>query len=467
MRRDPRCCGVGPGLLPPGSRPAGPGRWPPESTPQGSPGRERTSSIMPPPPPPPRLQWRPDGSPLQSPDRSPRDSPQRAAQRPIRPSPAAPRQLPLPPESTSQSPLPRHDPQRLPQREPCAHRAPGVPPWSPDAGGYGREPPLERVAGSMAERPVLETALECSTGSPRLVREREQTAEVASTPRTSAAVQPSGSSSASDYKALEGDEIDQALQYHARQLPRYLGECLKIMRVCEGEYIIGTDYIRMGWNKHPSSNGTFSKGVCVTRFGRAPHDDAPSEALPEYLRLSANVAFDLQRSMTNVPLASRLTFEEAGTALLQGDAAAKLDAMMMATRQARIRQEAAEEWRKHNQHSSMQSCDTSPLSGSRHFEDIDIVEVERDTEVLATVAMPVPPDGLVQPRAEPRLLSGDVSRLCRPGPLKPAVLGSPARRMQSSGLPNAGLDSPRPSRLLSSPPLSARPMPDPFGAVRS
>merc|ERR1712216_558701 len=163
---------------------------------------------------------------------------------------------------------------------------------------------------------------ECSAGASPRRDGRDQPAEVASTPRTRAVVHPSSGHSASDYNAREdGDEIDQAVQYHARQLPRYLGECLKIMRVAEGAYIIGTDYVNMAWNRRPGSIGTFNKEVFVTRSGMAPHDDeSPGEPLPEYLRLCANVAYDLQRSMTNIPLASRLTFEEAGTALLQGDA---------------------------------------------------------------------------------------------------------------------------------------------------
>lgn len=265
--------------------------------------------------------------------------------------------------------------------------------------------------------------------------------------------------SASDYRAAEGDDVDQAVQCYARQLPRYLGECLKIMRVGMGEYVIGTDHVHMAWDKYPISNGTFHKEVFVTRPGRTHNDDeSPGEPLPEYLRLCANVAYDLKCSMNNIPLASRLTFEEAGTALFHGDAEAKLDAMMVATRQARMRQQAADEWRKHNQYGPLQSHDTSSLSDSICLEDPPIIEVERDVEVdvMPTNIMPVQTDGSGQVRAHvpregssqgqvgPRFLSGDVSRLCRPGPIVPVSqlrLGSGLDRLDASPL----------SRLMSSP----------------
>jgi hypothetical protein len=219
----------------------------------------------------------------------------------------------------------------------------------------------------------------------------------------------------------------------------------------------------MAWDKYPSSNGTFNKEVIVTRFARAPHDDgAPSEPLPEYLRLCANVAYDLQYSMTNIPMASRLTFEEAGTALLHGDAAAKLDAMMMATRQASLRQEAAEQWRKVNQHGPLQSRDSSSLSESMYFDESGMIEVERDTELPpAAGPLPVPPDVPSQGRATSRLkLPSDSPRLCRPGPIRPVTNS----RLQS-GLQQAGPDS-SPMRLMSSPLPQRRQLPEPFGTPR-
>jgi len=179
---------------------------------------------------------------------------------------------------------------------------------------------------------------------------------------------------ATEYEAVPGDEVDQRVQFYARQIPRHLGDCLTIYRMNRGEYRIGEDEVRMAWQSRiipPSREkpgGSAMKEVFVTAVavgGKSPggggidtrdekapeQQQPPSEPLPLFLRHSANVAYDLRYGNNNiaaVPEGSRLSFAETGTLLQDSDADAKFNAMQMATEQAKKREMAAIEWRKNN-----------------------------------------------------------------------------------------------------------------------
>jgi len=168
-----------------------------------------------------------------------------------------------------------------------------------------------------------------------------------------------GPTVAPEYEAVPGDAIDQRVQYYARQLPRHLGDCLKIYRVSKGVYEIGTDEARLAWHASVNPNGSMLNEVFVfmTSKSDGKEDDEdheggqemPSEPLPYFLRHSANVAYDLQfgSKVTKIPESSRLSFaEETGTLLQDGDADAKFEAMNVAVQQVKKREEAALEWRR-------------------------------------------------------------------------------------------------------------------------
>merc|ERR1712039_523922 len=83
------------------------------------------------------------------------------------------------------------------------------------------------------------------------------------------------------------------------------------------------------------------------------HEDRnhQAEPLPFYLRHSANIAYDLKNgsNMNRVPEEMRLSFEEEkGTLLQDGDAESKFNAMTIAIKQAKKREQAAMEWSKRN-----------------------------------------------------------------------------------------------------------------------
>lgn len=186
---------------------------------------------------------------------------------------------------------------------------------------------------------------------------------------------------APEYEAVPGDDIDQRVEFYAKQLPKHQGECLNIYRVERARYKIGTDEVRLAWQQriNPPSNqapaGSVSREVfvftvddkktanesaessagvsratsnastAIPRPGRS--GQAPSEALPLFLRHSANIAYDLQfgnNGLSQVPEGSRLSFaEETGTLLENSDANAKWNAMNIATAQAKKREQYAKE----------------------------------------------------------------------------------------------------------------------------
>jgi len=193
-----------------------------------------------------------------------------------------------------------------------------------------------------------------------------------------------GPMTAPGYEAVPGDDIDQRVEFYAKQLPKHQGECLKLYRIERGKYKIGSDEVRLAWQQriNPPSNqapaGSVTREVyvftgpqadgqkgpsegseCSTRATSSastalpnprhigPSLQGPNEALPLFLRHSANIAYDLQfgnNGLSQVPEAARLSFaEETGTLLEHGDANAKWHAMTLATAQAKKREQHAKE----------------------------------------------------------------------------------------------------------------------------
>merc|ERR1719330_898160 len=54
---------------------------------------------------------------------------------------------------------------------------------------------------------------------------------------------------APEYEAVPGDDIDQRVEYYAKQLSQHQGECLKIYRIERGKYKIGSDEVRLAWQQ--------------------------------------------------------------------------------------------------------------------------------------------------------------------------------------------------------------------------
>jgi len=164
-----------------------------------------------------------------------------------------------------------------------------------------------------------------------------------------------GPMTAAEYEAVPGDDIDQRVQFYARQIPQHLGECMKIYRQAKGEYEVSEEVVRMSWQStmlppsQQNPQGGVMREVYVFVDPHSNNGEVPSEPLPFYLRHTANVAYDLQfgSAMTKVPEHSRLSFaEEQGTLLQDSDADSKYKAMLLASEQAQKREHAAMEWRR-------------------------------------------------------------------------------------------------------------------------
>ncbi|CAJ1439423.1 unnamed protein product [Effrenium voratum] len=159
-----------------------------------------------------------------------------------------------------------------------------------------------------------------------------------------------------EYEAVPGDDIDQRVQFFARQIPEHLGEWLKIYRKARGEYEVSDEFVRMAWqstvepptSEHPG--GQIVREVFVYVDAEPAEGGAvPGEPLHLFLRHSANVAYDLHfgSALTKVPEQSRLSFaDETGTLLKDSDADSKYKAMLLASEQAQKREQAALEFRK-------------------------------------------------------------------------------------------------------------------------
>lgn len=167
-----------------------------------------------------------------------------------------------------------------------------------------------------------------------------------------------GPMSAVEYEAVPGDDLDQRVQFFARQIPEHLGEWLKIYRKARGEYEVSGEVVRMAWQSTVGPptpempEGKILREVFVFAESET-NSDVPAEPLHLYLRHSANVAYDLHfgSAMMKVPEQNRLSFaEEIGTLLKDSDADSKYKAMLLASEQALKRERAALSFRKKMDH---------------------------------------------------------------------------------------------------------------------
>merc|ERR1719428_837749 len=153
---------------------------------------------------------------------------------------------------------------------------------------------------------------------------------------------------ANEYEAVPGDEIDQRVQFFARRLPEDVAGCLKIYRKTKGEYQINDEIVNMETRYRQNPQGQTDREIFVF-WTTEEGEQSDVEPLGLYLSHAANVAFEVKQGgniITQVPDHVRMSFhDEIGTKLTSGSAEARFNAMEVAARQARMREEAAVEWR--------------------------------------------------------------------------------------------------------------------------
>lgn len=153
---------------------------------------------------------------------------------------------------------------------------------------------------------------------------------------------------ANEYEAVPGDEIDNRVQYFARMLPEDVSGCLKIFREQKGQYTINEEIVNMEVRFRQNPQGQTDKEIFVFWTTEEGEQSDP-EPLGLYLQHAANVAYEVKQGgnvITMVPEHARISFhEEVGTKLTDGSADARFNAMEVAARQAKMREEAANEWR--------------------------------------------------------------------------------------------------------------------------
>eukprot|EP00928_Gymnodinium_smaydae_P060158 TRINITY_DN4371_c0_g1_i1.p1 TRINITY_DN4371_c0_g1~~TRINITY_DN4371_c0_g1_i1.p1 ORF type:complete len:618 (-),score=73.90 TRINITY_DN4371_c0_g1_i1:277-2082(-) len=151
-----------------------------------------------------------------------------------------------------------------------------------------------------------------------------------------------------EYEAVPGDDIDQKVQYLARWLPPKLGTELKIFRVSKGQYDIGDERVELKWHSWVRPDGVQCREVFVVRSSEADDGMGTFEPLPLYLQHSAGVAHNLNNghAITHVPDHMRMSFPDAkGDSLMAADSDARFNAMAVAAEQAKLREQAALEWK--------------------------------------------------------------------------------------------------------------------------
>jgi len=175
-----------------------------------------------------------------------------------------------------------------------------------------------------------------------------------------------GAQPASTYEAVPGDEIDQKVQYLARWLPPALGADLKIFRVEKGQYQIGDEEVELRWHEWRRPDGVPCREVFVCT-SQEESDDGKHlfEPLPIYLQHSASVSHNLKsgHAVTQVPKEKRLSFSDIrGTSLLEADSDQRFKAMEIAAEQAKLREQAAIDWRINDDRKDRDLSDTGPTT---------------------------------------------------------------------------------------------------------
>lgn len=213
---------------------------------------------------------------------------------------------------------------------------------------------------------------------------------------------------ANEYEAVPGDEIDQKVQYFARRLPEDVAGCIKIFRDRKGEYQINDEIVNMQMKYRQAPNGQTESEIFVS-WETDHGEQSDFEPLPLYLQHAANVAFEVKQGgnvITQVPDHARMSFhDEVGTKLTDGSADARFNAMEVAARQAKMREEAAVEWRQKqkNPKKGTESPEQSPRGQqeAKQSQAEEISIVDQALQAMGIMQAQSQPQAFAAPAAAP------------------------------------------------------------------
>jgi len=177
------------------------------------------------------------------------------------------------------------------------------------------------------------------------------------TPPKESASKTRGPTPAPEYEAVPGDELDQKVELYARRLTSDAGRHLMIHRLTKGEYQIANQKVYLSWSRglhlqNPAQGpGQWKDSSDAEVFVQEDDTVTPIlEPLSTYLEHAANINYELKngKAVTRLPDEMRLSFDEVGTHIMDGDNLSRLISMNMALRQAKRRERAALEWTKNN-----------------------------------------------------------------------------------------------------------------------
>jgi len=230
-------------------------------------------------------------------------------------------------------------------------------------------------------------------------------------PSTESALKGRGPMPAPEYEAVPGDELDRKVEFYARRLTSNAGHDLMIYRLSKGEYQIANQKVYLSWSRgfppqYPAQGQVQRKDSSEAEVF-VQEDDAVTpilEPLSTYLEHAANINYELKngKAVTRLPDEMRLSFNEVGTHVMEGDDNLRLIAMNMALGQAKRRERAALEWTKNNNISGARSASVGVDAGScRPFSPVHKCGscVSPTTVIGANVK-----DGLVRPENTASLL---------------------------------------------------------------
>lgn len=172
-----------------------------------------------------------------------------------------------------------------------------------------------------------------------------------------------GRQTAADYEAVPSDDMDLQVQNFARKLRKEHAEVLMIYRIKEGEYDIDGHHVFLEWATVEASQkgegGKPPSGIPKRELFVRDVDfpSRPPEALRFYLGHVASIAHDMTKggsALCKVPDFARMSFPDAGRggpSLRNASENDRFEAMLMASEQARKREEAATAWMQSHQHS--------------------------------------------------------------------------------------------------------------------
>jgi hypothetical protein len=216
---------------------------------------------------------------------------------------------------------------------------------------------------------------------------------------------------ANEYEAVPGDEVDQSVQFFARRLPEDVAGCLKIFRQAKGEYQINDEIVHMEQKYRQAPTGETEKEIFVF-WDTDNGEQSDPEPLSLFLSHAANVAFEVKQGgnvITQVPDHARMSFhDEIGTKLTDSSADARFNAMEVAARQAKMREEAAMEWRENQNNPkkgrALAESPSQTLESPRHPDGKENTEEEVSIVDRALQAIGVgqaPPPSYAAPAATP------------------------------------------------------------------